>query len=171
MLAQYHGIQLSPVVNDGVTSLSFDIGETDFGTILAVDKSTAVSIGLDAFLARMKACHLIYHCDHSMAHSSSLLMQAMTANSLSSYSTQWSFLLQSMDVIPPTSPLDPSTHPEMVLIPRGKFLFQESGVEIEGSDANGVDVQFWFENSPRKEHSAPMELGPFLMDKTLVRSR
>ena len=40
----------------------------------------------------------------------------------------------------------------MVLIPAGKFRFKVSGVEIEGGDDPGVDVQYPWEDLPRRHH-------------------
>ena len=42
---------------------------------------------------------------------------------------------------------------------------QDDGVEIEGDDSYGIDVQFWWEAVPQKEHIALLQLGPLLMDK------
>ena len=47
---------------------------------------------------------------------------------------------------------------------------QDTGVEIEGSDAYGIDVQYWWEPVPQKEHAAVMTIGPLLMDQFPVRA-
>jgi hypothetical protein len=45
---------------------------------------------------------------------------------------------------------------------------QDHGVEIEGSDAYGIDVQFWWEPIPQKEHATVVTIGPLYFDKNLV---
>ncbi len=53
----------------------------------------------------------------------------------------------------------------MVSIPGGPFEFVVSGIEIEGKDAVGVDVQYPWENSPRRYHRHRMTIQPFYMDR------
>jgi formylglycine-generating enzyme required for sulfatase activity len=53
----------------------------------------------------------------------------------------------------------------MVRIPGGDYLFRVDGVEIEGSDDIGVDVQYPWENSARRFHEHRMNIKPFYMDK------
>ena len=52
----------------------------------------------------------------------------------------------------------------MVAIPAGKFRFKVSGVEIEGGDAPGVDVQYPWEDLPRRHHDHEMEMKSFYID-------
>jgi hypothetical protein len=42
---------------------------------------------------------------------------------------------------------------------------QSFGVEIEGDDTVGIDVQYWWEMTPRKEHYAQLPQGNILVDK------
>merc|ERR1711908_39118 len=51
---------------------------------------------------------------------------------------------------------DSKTPPGMVFVPAGNFTFISRGVEKEGLDVNGVDVQFPWESSPRREHAHNM---------------
>merc|ERR1711939_515900 len=53
----------------------------------------------------------------------------------------------------------------MVFVPEGSFQFRNSGGEIEGKDAWGVDTQYPWEAHPQKEHSHKMDVGPFYIDK------
>ena len=46
----------------------------------------------------------------------------------------------------------------MVKIPEADFLFKVSGIEIEGFNDIGVDVQYPWEDSPRRFHEHPMQL-------------
>jgi formylglycine-generating enzyme required for sulfatase activity len=53
----------------------------------------------------------------------------------------------------------------MVRIPGGKFDFRVSGIEIEGGNDVGVDVQYHWEDSPRRHHSKTIEMRPYYIDK------
>ena len=53
----------------------------------------------------------------------------------------------------------------MVAIPAGKFRFKVSGVEIEGGDEPGVDVQYPWEEFPHRHHDHEMDIKPFDMDR------
>ncbi len=59
----------------------------------------------------------------------------------------------------------PTTTDGMVLIPAGKYRFKVSGVEIEGDDAHGVDVQYPWEDRPRRSHDKELDIKAFLIDK------
>eukprot|EP01084_Bolivina_argentea_P186942 322127_1 len=87
----------------------------------------------------------------------------MTQKPLSSFSSKWNYLLQQMTIINKTKPY---TQPpdNMVTIPTGIFDFINTGVEIEGNDNEGVDVQFQWELHPQKEHSQKMTINKFYMD-------
>ena len=73
--------------------------------------------------------------------------ETMTATPLSSHSHEWKFLPQQIVTIAPTKP-PPETPADMVKIPAADFLFEVSGIEIEGSNDIGVDVQYPWEDSP-----------------------
>ena len=53
----------------------------------------------------------------------------------------------------------------MVRIPAGKFIFRVKGIEIEGEDRVGLDVQYPWEDSPRRDHYHSMAMRPFLIDR------
>jgi iron(II)-dependent oxidoreductase len=91
-------------------------------------------------------------------------MAAMTVRPLSSYSHEWKMLPQQQVQIAPTAPA--STTPEgMVKIPGGSYVFRVQGIEVEGSDDIGADVQYPWEDSPRRFHEHRIELKPYYMDK------
>ena len=69
----------------------------------------------------------------------------MTAPPLASYSHEWKALPQQIVPIAATKP-PAASPPDMVRIPRGEFLFKAQGIEIEGSDDMGVDVQYPWED-------------------------
>jgi formylglycine-generating enzyme required for sulfatase activity len=53
----------------------------------------------------------------------------------------------------------------MVKIPEADFLFKVEGVEIEGSNNLGVDVQYPWEDSPRRYHQHSMHIKSFYLDQ------
>ena len=53
----------------------------------------------------------------------------------------------------------------MVRVDGADFLFKVEGIEIEGSDDIGVDVQYPWEDSARRFHEHRMQIKPFYMDK------
>jgi formylglycine-generating enzyme required for sulfatase activity len=91
-------------------------------------------------------------------------MKEMTSRPLASYSHEWVVLQQK---IVPIEPSRVSTQvPEgMVKIPAGDFLFKVQGIMIEGFNDIGVDVQYPWEDSPRRFHQHPLHLKSFWIDK------
>jgi formylglycine-generating enzyme required for sulfatase activity len=137
----YHGVELTPEVDGSQARLSFDTEAHGYGAILAIMGNPDAAT--EALLARMKS---------------------MTAKPLAAYSHDWKPLAQHMVEIPATAPA--SSAPEgMVRIDGGNFLFRVEGVEIEGSNDIGVDVQYAWEDSPRRFHAHAMHVSPFFMDK------
>ena len=69
-------------------------------------------------------------------------------------------------IVESRGPRRPREPPDgMVLIPGGQFRFQVSGVEIEGGDGPGVDVQYPWEDLPRRHHDKQMDIHAFYIDK------
>ena len=88
----------------------------------------------------------------------------MAKTKLASLSAEWKPHLQKIVEIAPTKPA--AQAPEgMVAIPGGKFHFKVSGVEIEGGDDPGVDVQYPWEKIPRRNHEKDLEMKAFFIDK------
>src|ERR1700686_679662 len=56
----------------------------------------------------------------------------------------------------------------MVRIPEGDYDFRVSGIEIEGGNDPGVDVQYPWEDSARRFHRHRMHLRSFYIDRTPV---
>ncbi len=137
----YHGVELKPEVENGQDVLSFATEAHGYGAILA--QPGEPDAGIRALMTKMKE---------------------MTAQPLSSYSHEWKPLPQQLVDIESTEPA--SSAPEgMVRIPGGDYLFRVEGIEIEGSDDIGVDVQYPWENSARRFHEHRMQIKPFYMDK------
>ena len=91
-------------------------------------------------------------------------MKTMTATPLSSYADHWKTLGQQMVAIAPAKAA--GAVPEgMVAIPGGDYVFKVQGIEIEGFDDIGVDVQYPWEDMPRRFHEHRMTIPRFYMDK------
>jgi iron(II)-dependent oxidoreductase len=137
----YHGVELTPESSvAGKIVLSFEIEAHGYGALLAT--KTNPSSEMQALLAKMKE---------------------MTAKPLASYSHEWKALNQQIVPVAPTPP--PTSTPDgMTRIPAGDFLFKVQGIEIEGSNDSGVDVQYPWEDSPRRFHRHPMHVKSFWID-------
>jgi gamma-glutamyl hercynylcysteine S-oxide synthase len=138
----YHGTELKPEASsDARIRLSFPVEAHGYGAVLA--SQTAPDGGMQALLLKMRE---------------------MTARPLASYSHQWVVLRQQLVAMAPTQP--PATPPPgMMKIPAGDFLFRVQGIEIEGANDLGVDVQYPWEDSPRRFHEHSMAVKSFWMDK------
>ncbi len=142
----WNGIELRPGSERGRDILSFDLEPDGFGAVLATADVTQD-------LAR-------------------LLVQARTlsATPLASLSKAWTALPQSVVAIAATrAPATPP--PGMSHIPAADFRFRVNGVEIEGGDDDGVDVQYAGEPSPRRYHDTMVHIAPFWIDVTPVTNR
>jgi formylglycine-generating enzyme required for sulfatase activity len=137
----YHGTELEPGrTPDGRTVLSFAIEAHGFGALLAT--TTAPSGGIQALMSRMKQ---------------------LSATPLASYSHEWRVLPQ--QILPLTTTQPPSASPAgMVKIPGAEFLFKVEGIEVEGANDMGTDVQYPWEDSPRRFHAHPLQVKSFWID-------
>ena len=137
----WHGVELEG-------ALAFSIEAHGFGAVLAQPEPADSSLA--AFLKEM---------------------QALNARPLSSYPKVWRFLPQQIAAIDPTAPA--SQAPDgMVKIPAAaKYTFAVQGIEIEGGDDVGVDVQYPWEDSPRRYHAHTMAVAAFYIDKYPVTNR
>jgi gamma-glutamyl hercynylcysteine S-oxide synthase len=137
----YHGVELKPVMKGDDAVLEFETEAHGFGAILATAGEP------DARAKELMA-----------------KMAQMTAKPLSSYSHEWTSLPQKLVEIAATTPA--RSAPEgMVRVEGGSFDFKVEGIEIEGSDDVGVDVQYPWENSARRFHEHPMQVKSFYIDK------
>jgi iron(II)-dependent oxidoreductase len=91
-------------------------------------------------------------------------MKQLTGKPLSSYSNDWKVVNQEIVPIAATNAVS-SAPAGMIQIPEAEFLFKVQGIEIEGFNDNGVDVQYPWEDSPRRFHEHPMHVKSFYMDK------
>ena len=137
----WHGTELKPEVNGDTATLSFEMEAHGFGAVLA---TTGESQGEAKTLLER--------------------VNQLSTKRLRDFSHEWKFVPQQLVEIRPTRPA--SAPPAgMVRIPGGSFDFRVSGVEIEGSNDIGVDVQFPWENSPRRHHVKKVEVKSFYIDK------
>ena len=137
----YHGVELAPERRGDKAVLTFSLGAKDYGAVLSTRSS--LTENKSSLMATMKT---------------------MTATPLASLSDKRTILLQQMVEVAATKP--PSGIPEeMVEIPEADFLFKVQGIEIEGFDDIGVDVQYPWEDSPRRYHEHVVHVKPFWMDK------
>ena len=91
-------------------------------------------------------------------------MSQLARNPLSSLPHQWQPLPQQQIAINETAK-QASAPAGMVSIPGGSFDFRVSGIEIEGSDDVGVDVQYPWEDQARRHHLKKLEIRPFYIDR------
>jgi formylglycine-generating enzyme required for sulfatase activity len=138
----YHGVELKPQARPGGRMvLAFSIEAKGYGSVLATNSAPDQKV-----LALMSK------------------MKEMTATPLAGYSHEWRVLPQQIVPIQPTTPA--TGVPEgMVKIPDGDFLFKISGIEIEGMNDIGVDVQYPWEASARRFHEHTMQIKSFYIDK------
>jgi gamma-glutamyl hercynylcysteine S-oxide synthase len=137
----YHGVELHPTPDGDQAILSFNMEAHGFGAILATSSEP------DPKTMRLLDT-----------------MKVLTAKPLSDFSSEWQKSNQHLVAIPATKPV--SATPEgMVRIDGGSYLFVVQGIEIEGSNDVGVDVQYPWEDSPRRYHEHLMPIKPFYIDK------
>jgi iron(II)-dependent oxidoreductase len=94
-------------------------------------------------------------------------MNPMSKQPLSAFSSAWKTLPQQIVPIAPAPRRDGAAK-DMVLIPAANFLFRVNGIEIEGMNDEGVDVQYPWETSARRYHSQRLQISAFYIDQTLV---
>jgi formylglycine-generating enzyme required for sulfatase activity len=138
----WNGVEIQPRIADSEAVLSFNLEAHGFGGILAVMPGAAPQ-KLDGILVQMRQWARV---------------------PLESLSHEWKFLPQRIVEAAPTKP--PSgIPPGMVHIPAGSFVFQVSGIEIEGFNWIGLDVQYPWEDAPRRGHRHLLAMKSFYMDR------
>ncbi|MCL1635100.1 formylglycine-generating enzyme family protein [Luteimonas sp. SX5] len=138
----WNGTGLQPRFEDGHAIFDFAMEARGFGALIAIAPGASIE-GLDAFLARMR-------------ESAKTPLQAL--------SNVWRSIAQQMMEIERTQPA--ADAPEgMVAIPAGDFDFVVGGIEIEGQTWDGVDVQYPWENSPRRGHRRRMRMQRYFIDR------
>ncbi|KRD30346.1 sulfatase-modifying factor protein [Lysobacter sp. Root916] len=141
----WNGVALSPRLQDGRAVFEFAIEGRGFGAVAALAPG-AEGEGFQTFLSDMAE---------------------RAATPLRDYSNQWRALAQQLVAIEATAPA-PTAPAGMIAIPGGDFDFVVGGVEIEGQTWEGVDVQYPWEPSARRNHRQRMRMRPFHIDRTPV---
>jgi formylglycine-generating enzyme required for sulfatase activity len=138
----YHGVELRPEKDPaGKTVLRFPIEAKGYAAIFAT------SGGPDQKIQKVMA-----------------KMRQLTSKPLASFSNEWKVLNQ--EIVPIAATKRASTAPaRMIKIPEADFLFKVQGIEIEGSNDIGVDVQYPWEQAPTRFHEYPMHIQSFYMDE------
>jgi gamma-glutamyl hercynylcysteine S-oxide synthase len=137
----YHGVELKPEMQGNEAVLTFPTEAHGYGAVLATPGEP------DSHFKELMA-----------------KMAQMTAKPLSSYPHEWKSLPQKLVDIAPAQPA--ATAPEgMIRIEGGNYDFKVEGIEIEGTDDIGVDVQYPWEDSARRFHEHPMQIKSFYIDK------
>jgi formylglycine-generating enzyme required for sulfatase activity len=141
----WRGTELEPerTADHGQTvELQFEMEPQGFGAVLAV-KGEQISAALESLLATMRT--------HSVRR-------------LSEYDDTWAVLPQRVVSIT-ASPASKAAPEGMVPVPGGRFSFRVKGVEVAGKNDVGVDVQYPWEDAPRRFHDHEMEVKPFYIDR------
>ena len=138
----YHGVELKPQTRPaGRTVLAFSIEAKGYGAVLATN--SAPDQKAVALMSKMKE---------------------LTARPLADYSHEWKVLPQQIVPIQATNATS-SAPARTVKVPEADFLFKVSGIEIEGFNDIGVDVQYPWEDTPRRFHEHPMHVTSFYIDR------
>ena len=137
----YHGVELKPEVDGTTGTLDFSIEASGYGAILATPGEPG-----DAMKALMTR------------------MATMTARPLKSFPHQPAVLPQKIAEVAPTTPATEAPD-GMVRIPGGAFVFKVRGTETEGGASNMVDVQYPWEDTPRRYHEHTLDIKPYFIDK------
>ncbi|MGB7435757.1 MAG: SUMF1/EgtB/PvdO family nonheme iron enzyme [Candidatus Acidiferrum sp.] len=137
----YHSVELVPERRGDKAVLVFRLDAKDYGAVFATKQP--LSNTLKALLAQMNT---------------------LAATPLATLADKWTVLPQKAQEIAATKP-PVGTPSGMVKIPEADFVFQVKGIEIEGSDDIGVDVQYPWEDSPRRYHEHTVHVKSFWMDK------
>jgi formylglycine-generating enzyme required for sulfatase activity len=143
----YHGAELTPRIEGDRAILSFALEANGFGAVIALPGAP------DAKLADFLST-----------------MRRMTAKPLASFDGEWKPLLQTMTSVAATKAYD-APPPGMVAIPAGRFDFKVHGVMVEGGNQAGVDVNYPWEDAPRRFHDHSMEIKRFFIDRAPVTNR
>jgi iron(II)-dependent oxidoreductase len=135
----WNGVELHPDHEASQDVLSFPLEADGFGAVFATKTITST---LRATFREM----------HELAQ-----------KPLSSFSHEWTVLPQQIVPVAVTKPAKIAPA-DMQLIPATDFLFRVNGIEIEGTNDDGVDVQYPGESSPRRYHEIKLHIPSFYID-------
>jgi len=138
----WHGEELRPELSGSTATLSFELEAHGFGAVLATE-GAAASGDTRKLLSEM---------------------QELARTRLATLSHEWKFLPQQLVEIAPTKRAQ-AAPAGMVKIPEADFEFHSAGNMIEGGNDVGVDVQYPWEDAPRRYHLHKMHIQSFYIDK------
>jgi formylglycine-generating enzyme required for sulfatase activity len=137
----WNGREIETRIADGKAIFEAELEPRGFAALLQLAPEGS-DIGLEAILAAMPA----------------------HATPLADHSATWLPALQTLTPVAPTKRYD--TLPEgMIAIPPAIFDFVVHGMVIEGYSAEGVDVQYPWEPSPRRFHRHRIAIEAFAIDR------
>lgn len=136
----WNGRELQPRVLDGKALIELELEPQGYGAVLASEAGRGVD---PAYLARAAS---------------------LARTPLQSLSAGWKALPQQMVETAPTPP-QAEAPAGMVSVPAAEFDFVVGGIEIEGQTWAGVDVQFPWESSPRRDHRRRLHIAAFHIDR------
>jgi len=137
----WHGTELMPEIEGRKATISFELEARGYGAVLAT--AAPLDEATRGLLSHMR--------DLSQKH-------------LQDFSDEWKFLPQHIVEIASTK-LAATAPTGMVRIPGARFNFRVSGIETEGSNDVGVDVQYPWEDAPRRHHLETLTILSFYIDK------
>jgi gamma-glutamyl hercynylcysteine S-oxide synthase len=135
----WHGVEIMPAKENGNIVISFDLEPDGYGAILETSST-------DQHLSELL-----------------LTMHKLAVKPLSEFSRQWVSLSQHIVEMPKTLP-SASAPAGMVRVPGSNFTFQVNGIEIEGMNDEGVDIQYPWETSARRFHESQLHIPSFWID-------
>jgi len=138
----WNGQKLIPIREGSNNILSFEIDRYGYAAILEINNSS-VAQDFKSFLSQMRE---------------------LTQIKLSSYSNKWKPIPQQIVRIEPTAKVE-KTPEGMIKIPGARFVMNVSGIEIEGGENPGVDVQMPGEKVARRHHHFAVNIHDFYIDK------
>jgi len=136
----WQGVELHPRIDGSTALIELNIEPNGYGAVLETRQDSLIPAQL------LKT------------------MKALSQKPLSSFSKEWKALPQQMVTIAPTWAAAQAPE-DMVKIPEADFEFNVHGIELEGMNDEGVDVQYPWEDSPRRYHSRHLQLHSFWIDK------
>jgi iron(II)-dependent oxidoreductase len=142
----WQGIELIPRASGDQATLSFSIDALGFGAVLSTTENSATTPELQGLLK---------------------YMAARSAQPLSAYSREWKSVPQTMVPSAPTK-VSATAPTGMLRIPEADIDFVVQGIEIEGGNDPGVDVQYPWEDAPRRFHRKRLHISSFYVDRTPV---
>jgi formylglycine-generating enzyme required for sulfatase activity len=137
----WHGVELTPAQHGDKVTLSFDMEPHGYGALFVTPELKNPAI--EALMQTSKT---------------------WAARPLASFDETWKPLPQRITAIAKT-PVPASAPKDMIEIPAADFEFRIVGSEIEGFNWEGLDVQYPWEDSPRRHHAHTLHIDSFWIDK------